>query len=152
MEDIKPVEKISVMYFMKANQKSRNSGKHLNDFKWNPFKIALLAVFGSCRAFGDRSLTLLLQILSKSLLHSNVSLQLSLSPPRKQDLFLLHRHLYNNKPFRRKTEILSFSDNFGAAFILINCYWSYCASVQKANSSLILPIYVEIMHTCFNLR
>lgn len=87
MEDVEPVERISVIYFL--GNKLRNNEKHLEGFKWDPFKVAILAVFISFQAFGDRNLTLPRQILSKSLLHSNVSLQLSLSPPRKQALFLL---------------------------------------------------------------
>ncbi len=48
---------------------------HLQGWKWDALKIALLAVISSCQAGGDRhwNVTLALQVLLKSQLHSNAS-------------------------------------------------------------------------------
>lgn len=91
--------------------------KNVQDFKYDLFKVASLADFSSCQALENRNMTLLLQILSKSLLHSNGSLQLSLPPPRKHDFVFTLKALINNKHGRRKNINTIMFEEFAAAFI-----------------------------------
>lgn len=72
---------------------------HLDSCKWDALKIALLAVISSCQAGGDRhwNVTLVLQVLLKSQLHSNASPSAVklFSAKETTVIFASHAFLYN---------------------------------------------------------